>query len=137
MRPRADARNYEIDGQWPSGKAAPLADWELPEAFLILRRLMEARMGKKGKREFVQVLRLLETFRIADVDAVKHLVLCRIDAGRPGWTWRFTRTCQKPMSQSHPQVITWRCYQEVEDDGYASPVAGPSSEGPAPADFPA
>jgi len=83
MRPRADARNYEIDGQWPSGKAAPLADWELPEAFLILRRLMEARMGKKGKREFVQVLRLLETFRIADVDAVKHLVLCRIECRPP------------------------------------------------------
>jgi len=29
-------------------QAAPLADWELPEAFLILRRLMEARMGKGG-----------------------------------------------------------------------------------------
>ena len=50
-------------------QAAPLADWNLPEAFIVLRRLMEARMGKKGKREFVQVLRLLETFRIADVEA--------------------------------------------------------------------
>ena len=75
-------------------QAAPLADWELPKAFATLRRLMEARMGKKGKREFVQVLRLLETFQIVDVeagvhsaleggtigfDAVKHLVLCRIE----------------------------------------------------------
>ena len=50
-------------------QAAPLTDWELPEAFLILRRLMEARMGKKGKREFVQVLQLLETFQITDVEA--------------------------------------------------------------------
>ena len=50
-------------------QAAPLADWNLPEAFIVLRRLMEARMGKKGKREFVQVLRLLEIFRIADVEA--------------------------------------------------------------------
>jgi hypothetical protein len=41
-------------------QATPLADWELPKAFATLRRLMEARMGKKGKREFVQVLRLLE-----------------------------------------------------------------------------
>jgi len=79
-------------------QAAPLADWELPEAYIILRRLMEARMGKKGKREFVQVLRLLETFQIADVeagiqsaldrgtigfDAVKHLVLCRIERRPP------------------------------------------------------
>jgi len=75
-------------------QAAPLADWKLPEEFATLRRLLEVRMGKKGKREFVQVLRLMETFRIEDVtaavsdaiargaigfDAIKHLVLCRIE----------------------------------------------------------
>ena len=36
-------------------QAAPLAGWDLPEAFTMLRRLLEARMGKQGKREFVQV----------------------------------------------------------------------------------
>ena len=75
-------------------QAAPLADWKLPEEFATLRRLLEARMGKPGKREFVQVLRLMETFAIEDVtaavrdaiqrgavgvDAIKHLVLCRIE----------------------------------------------------------
>ena len=75
-------------------QAAPLADWILPECFPQLQRLMEARLGKKGKREFVQTLRLLETFRLLDVsgaiddalrlgaisfDAVKHLLLCRIE----------------------------------------------------------
>ncbi len=30
-------------------QAAPLADWTLPEAFTTLRRLLEARMGKKGQ----------------------------------------------------------------------------------------
>ena len=79
-------------------QAAPLVGWELPEAFATLRRLMEARMGKAGKREYVQVLRLLETFRLAEVeaairdalklgaiglDAVKHLVLCRIERRPP------------------------------------------------------
>ena len=53
-------------------------------------------MGRRGKREFVQVLRLLETFSQQEVqairgairlgalsfDAVKHLVLCRLE-GRP------------------------------------------------------
>ena len=54
-------------------------------------------MGPKGKREFVQVLRLLKIFRLEEVrsavedairlgtlsfDAVKHLVLCRLE-GRP------------------------------------------------------
>jgi len=79
-------------------QAAPLADWALPEAFTTLRRLLEARMGKKGKREFVQVLRLIEVFKLDDVaagvrdaisrgavgfDAVKHLVLCRIERRPP------------------------------------------------------
>jgi hypothetical protein len=55
-------------------------------------------MGKPGKREFVQVLRLMEVFRPDDVlagvreaiaravigfDAVKHLVLCRIERRPP------------------------------------------------------
>jgi hypothetical protein len=55
-------------------------------------------MGRNGKREYVQVLRLLETFRLEDVhagvhealrlgtigyDAVKHLVLCRIERRPP------------------------------------------------------
>jgi hypothetical protein len=78
--------------------AAPLVGWELPEEFATLRRLLEARMGKSGKREFAQVLRLLEVFRPDDVlagvraaldrgvigfDAVKHLVLCWIERRPP------------------------------------------------------
>jgi transposase len=79
-------------------QAAPLRGWELPEAFATLRRLLEARMGKAGKREYVQVLRLMESYRSADVeaavsealrlgaigvDAVKHLLLCRIERRPP------------------------------------------------------
>jgi transposase len=79
-------------------QAAPLVGWELPAEFTTLRRLLEARMGKPGKREFVQVLRLLEVFRLDDVavaireaiaravigfDAVKHLVRCRIERRPP------------------------------------------------------
>ena len=43
-------------------QAAPLQGWELPDEFGTLRRLLESRMGRRGKREYVQVLRLLETF---------------------------------------------------------------------------
>ena len=79
-------------------QAAPLADWVLPEEFTTLRRVLEGRMGKPGKREFVHVLRLMETFEIIDVaaavrdalqrgavgfDAIKHLVLCRIERRPP------------------------------------------------------
>jgi transposase len=75
-------------------QAAPLAGWDLPEQFGHLRRLLEARMDKRGRREFVQVLRLLEVFPEAVVaaavtdsirlgaisfDAVKQLALCRLE----------------------------------------------------------
>ena len=75
-------------------QAAPLAGWDLPVSFSHLRRLMEARLGNKGKREYIQTLRLLETFALPEVtkaiddalrlgaisfDAVKHLLLCRIE----------------------------------------------------------
>ena len=78
-------------------QAAPLQAWDLPEKFGTLRRLLESRMGRRGKREYVQALRLLETFSMAEVhsavrdalrlgaisfDAVKHLVLCQLE-GRP------------------------------------------------------
>ena len=80
-------------------QAAPLQCWALPDAFPTLRRLPEARLSGRnrcaaGKREYVQMLRLLETFPMAVVhgavvdalrlgaisyDAVKHLALCRIE----------------------------------------------------------
>jgi len=79
-------------------QAAPLQGWQLPDTFSTLRRLMEARLGKKGKREYVQVLRLLETFTMEQVtnavaesirlnaisiDAVKHLLLCAVERKAP------------------------------------------------------
>jgi hypothetical protein len=78
-------------------QAAPLAGWQLPACFAQLRRLLEARL-KHGSREYVQVLRLLETFSAEEVthaiedalelgttgfDAVKHLLLCHIERRPP------------------------------------------------------
>jgi len=84
-------------------QAAPLQGWDLPVEFSTLRRLLEARLSSKnrcaaGKREFVQVLRLLEAFPMEAVhaavrqairlgtissDAVRHLVLARIERRPP------------------------------------------------------
>jgi hypothetical protein len=44
------------------GLYGPLVGWDLPGGFATLRRLIGARMGKHGKREFVQVLRLLGVY---------------------------------------------------------------------------
>ncbi|MCZ6863845.1 MAG: hypothetical protein O7I42_26940, partial [Alphaproteobacteria bacterium] len=64
-------------------QAAPLRGWDLPEAFATLRRLLEVRMGPRnhdaaGKRAYVQVLRLLESFPLGEVEAAVR------EALRPG-----------------------------------------------------
>jgi transposase len=79
-------------------QAAPLAGWQLPECFAPLRRLLEARLKKHGSREYVQVLRLMESFDLLEVthavehalqlgaisfDAVRHLLLCHIEHRPP------------------------------------------------------
>lgn len=75
-------------------QAAPLKDWNLPEKFQHLRHLLEARKGNRGKREFIQVLRLMEavpkeivTYAVTEAirlgaigfDAVKQIALVRIE----------------------------------------------------------
>src|SRR5665811_1853608 len=75
-------------------QAAALQGWDLPEGFQHLRHLLEARMGNRGKREFIQVLRLMEAapkevvakavndaIRLGAIgfDAVKQIVLARIE----------------------------------------------------------
>lgn len=105
-------------------QAAPLADWALPEEFTTLRRLLEARIGKKGKREFVQVLRLMEVFKIDDVvagvrdaigcgavgfDAVKHLVLCRIERRPP----RLNLTVYPYLPKAAVAITSARSYMDL------------------------
>ena len=75
-------------------QAAPLQDWLLPEVFDRLRRVLEVRMERRGRKEYIQILRLLENFSQAQVeqaikhalglgtigfDAIKHLILCAIE----------------------------------------------------------
>jgi len=105
-------------------QAAPLVGWELPEEFAQLRRLLEARLSKQGKREYVQVLRLLEVFAVEDVaagvraaiergaigfDAVKHLVLCRIER-RPA---RLDMTVYPYLPRASVAVTSARSYLDL------------------------
>ena len=79
-------------------QAAALQGWNLPEGFQHLRHLLEARMGNRGKREFIQALRLMEAapkeivagavndaIRLGAIgfDAVKQIVLARIERRPP------------------------------------------------------
>jgi hypothetical protein len=105
-------------------QAAPLVGWDLPAEFATFHRLLEARMGKPGKREFVQVLRLLETFRRDDVvagikeamargtigfDAVKHLVLCRIERRPP----RLDLTVYPYLPRARVAMTSARTYMDL------------------------
>ncbi|MGH7042704.1 MAG: IS21 family transposase [Acetobacteraceae bacterium] len=105
-------------------QAAPLADWDLPEEFMTLRRLLEARMGKHGKREFVQVLRLMEVFAPEDVaagvsaaiergavgfEAAKHLVLCRMERRPP----RLDMTVYPYLPRAHVAATSARTYLDL------------------------
>jgi hypothetical protein len=109
-------------------QAAPLAGWALPEAFLTLRRLLEARLGKAGRREWVQVLRLLELFRPEEVaagvaealrlgaigfDAVKHLVLCGIER-RPA---RLDLEVYPYLPRARVATTSPRAYLDLLDGG--------------------
>ncbi len=53
--------------------ARPLENWSLPECFALLRRRLEAQHGSPGTREFIRVLRLLESFTLPQLsDAVNY-----------------------------------------------------------------
>ena len=77
-------------------------------------------MGKAGKREYVQVLRLVETFdlevlhgavkdalRLGAIgyDAVKHLVLCRIERRPPKLDRISIPTCLGPTWRPRPPPV--------------------------------
>ena len=81
-------------------------------------------MGKQGKREFVQILRLMETFSREDVhagidaalergtigfDAVKHLVLCRIERRPP----RLDMTVYPYLPRAHVATTSPAAYMSL------------------------
>jgi len=107
-----------------AGPGSAAGGWELPECFPRLRRLLEARLNKGGKREYVQVLRLLETFSLPEVeaaigdalhlarsasDAVKHLLLCRIERRPPRLDLENYPHLPWPTYKPRKPPITWRC----------------------------
>jgi transposase len=55
--------------------ARPLEGWELPECFALLRRRLEADLGSAGTREFIKVLRLLESASLRQLAAAIEAAL--------------------------------------------------------------
>ena len=89
---------------------------------------MESRAGKKGKREYVQVLRLLESFKLEEVrhairdaiclqaisfDAIKHLVLCHIEQRPP----RLDLECYPYLPKAQVKTTSAKEYMELLEEG--------------------
>jgi transposase len=55
--------------------ARPLEQWQLPVAFGVLRRRLEAQWGHGGTREYIKVLRLLERAGVPELNAAVQAAL--------------------------------------------------------------
>ena len=63
------------EAQFDFGK--PFEQWNLPEVFAVLRRRLESEGGSDGRREFIKILRLLETHKLRELAAASFLLqLC-------------------------------------------------------------
>ena len=96
-------------------QAAPLVGWELPEEFGILRRLLESRMGKRGKREFVQegtfperkalIRNFVESIKVVGDEAT--LTYTQPHADTAGYQRELLRYCAEGRDERFG-VIEWR-----------------------------
>jgi len=64
--------------------ARPMANWALPPCFDLLRRRLEMKSGSPGTRQYIQVLRLLESASVAQlsraIDKALELGTLQVDA---------------------------------------------------------
>jgi hypothetical protein len=119
-------------------QAAPLDGWALSEPVHRLRRLMEARSGKEGRRAFIQVLRLCEHYEQSLVewavaralelgaisfDAVKMILLARLER-RPA---RLDMSLYPYLPRAHVGVTDTRAYMGLIPDAHRVTVKGASA----------
>jgi len=64
--------------------ARPLAGWQLPPCFAVLRQRLEADPGHEGTREYIRVLRLLELHPISELERAVQKGLQTRTHGRDG-----------------------------------------------------
>ena len=70
--------------------ARPLDHWELPEGFAMLRRRLEAADPRRGTRDFIRALRLLERFSLEQptgaIDYALDIDVIDAEACAPSWS---------------------------------------------------
>ena len=100
-------------------QAAPLDDWRLADCVYRLRRLMEARMGNGGRREFIQVLRLMEDFHQHQVEqAVAEALTARRHQLRRGED-AAARQIGEPAGPARSDILSLPAGRHGRRDGSA------------------
>ena len=106
----------------------PFDDWDLPEGFGVLRRRLEGELGSDGRREFIKVLRLLESCELGElskaVDRAVQIGALTVEAirlllqdGRETPT-KYFRLDGRPHLQGHvvplPNLATYDTLRSTE-----------------------
>jgi transposase len=92
--------------------ARPLAGWSLPESFAVLRRRLEEADPKGGTRQYIRVLRLLETSDLATVAAAVERALTLAVRDADAVRLLVEQAREQPVAgfdlTSRPQLLTVR-----------------------------
>ena len=78
--------------------ARPLAGWSLPEVFATLRRRLEESDPKEGTRQYIRVLRLLETHELPAVAAAVERALTLAVADADGVRLLLEHALERPAA---------------------------------------
>jgi len=108
--------------------ARPLEQWELPHCFDLLRRRLESEMeGHKGVREYIKVLRLLETTTVVQLaHAIEHALFMgttNVDAIRLILEHRRQTPVALFSLDGHPHLQSVQV-PNIELAGYATLLGG-------------
>ena len=88
--------------------ARPLADWDLPECFAILRRRLESDLGHPGTKEFIKVLRLMERATLGELTAAVETALAIGATSADAISLILTHRAERPVGlfslDGHPHL---------------------------------
>jgi len=94
------------------GYARPRAGWSLPDAFAALRQRLEKADPKGGTRQYIRVLRLLETYDLAAVTAAVERALALAVADADAVRLLLERARERPAAgfglTGRPQLLAAR-----------------------------
>jgi hypothetical protein len=88
--------------------ARPLANWNLPECFGVLRRRLESELGSLGTREYIKVLRLMESATLSQVAGAIEAALAIGAISAAGISLVLAHRSEKPVAlfclDGHPHL---------------------------------